>query len=499
MPKFQPSAPKRTKAKHRPAIGRVVIEVLTNTRCRVRGLDTKTTNLIDDALAMEIPGSHFVEGVQHGAWDGRRHLFYVPTCTFPKGLKKRVKDLLTEAGVPFKMRDLREKVLPPAKLDRLKPGMLKGVSFDKNNPDGIDYSYQLRAVRKALKRGHGILWLATNAGKTECAAAIIKTLSEHRCLFLVHKKALLAQTRKRLAARFGTVEQNIGIIGEGRFEPKHITVATIQTLTRKTTKQKKAIIAKYLKSIELLLVDEGHHTKATTWYRLINRIQAQYRYILSGTPFGSGNGLMVEAAVGPVVAKISNNKLIKLGVSARPVITMHSVDEPQVESGSWDEVYKNGIVLNVKRNEMVVSSAVDYVKRGLPTLILVKEIWHGELISEMLRALKQKHAFVHGSMSMDAIETQKQRFESGKNDILVASPIFDEGVDVPAIRGLIIADGGKSVRSALQKIGRGLRKKKGSNALEVTDFADCTHKWLAKHSMERLSIYEAEGFEVRGV
>ena len=36
----------------------------------------------------------------------------------------------------------------------------------------------------------------------------------------------------------------------------------------------------------------------------------------------------------------------------------------------------------------------------------------------------------------------------------------------------------------------------GDNKLDVIDFADTTHKWLARHSQERLALYESEGKSV---
>jgi hypothetical protein len=114
------------------------------------------TRLIDDALAVDIPGSHFIAGVRSGMWDGRRHLFYTGSNTFPTGLKPRVKRLLKEAGYRVVTKSLCGK-RPPVDLSVLKPTMLKGITLR---------DYQLKSARRALERGHGILWLTTNAGTT---------------------------------------------------------------------------------------------------------------------------------------------------------------------------------------------------------------------------------------------------------------------------------------------------------------------------------------------
>ncbi len=350
--------------------------------------------------------------------------------------------------------------------------------------------------------GRFLLGDFTVTHNTELAVAIIKALNgpmPRRCLFLVHTKQLLKQARERIALRLGTIEEHIGVIGDGRFDPKHITVATVQSLTRARGDAQKRVIAKYIKSIDLLILDETHHASAKTFYRFVQRVDAPWRFGMSGTPFGlaDGKGLLVEAAFGPVVARVTNEELIGLGVNARPTIRMIEITEPKLDAGlDWQSVYKEGIVLNKTRNVVIAREAGVFARKEWPTLVLVRELWHGDEISGLLKEARVPHAFVHGQMPTDEVERQKDRLTEGKIYVLIASPIFGEGVDIPSVRALVIADGGQSVANVLQKIGRGLRRKQGDNRLDVVDFADTTHRWLARHSQERVSLYESEGFEV---
>lgn len=483
---------------------------LSNTRCSVSfsypgtgKVDAgkarkRILNLLDDALAIEQKGSHFNPTVQEGLWDGRRHVFHKneEDGTFPAGITKRVKALLREAGYKvMRTRDERAKTHGPTP-EEISDDMLAGVTLRDD---------QLRVIAAALEAGCGLLHVATGGGKTEIAAAIMKALIDRRCLFIVHTKQLLKQARERIALRLGTIEEHIGVIGDGRFDPKHITVATMQSLTRVRGDVQKRVIAKYLKTIELLFLDETHHASAKTFYRFVQRVDAPWRYGLSGTPFGlaDGKGLLVEAAFGPVVERVTNEELIELGVNARPTIHMLEVNEPKLDADlDWQTVYKEGIVLNQARNELIAGEVAKFARKKWPTLVLVRELWHGDKIADLLDQAGVPHAFVHGQMPTDEVERRKHAFVESKVMALIASPIFGEGVDLPAgesfpgVRALVIADGGQSVANVLQKLGRGLRKKKGENKLNAVDFADTTHKWLARHSQERLALYESEGFEV---
>jgi len=482
---------------------RATVTIISNTRCSVafrypalegKAADkerTRIVNLLDDALAIDQKGAHFNPAVQQGLWDGRRHIFYKDGCTFPKGIMPRLKKLLREAGYKvMKTKDERTVVHGDFDRARVQSGMLSGIEL---RPD------QIRVINAALEYGCGLMHCATGAGKTEIGSAIIKVLTEKRCLFLVHTKQLLKQARERIAMRLGTIEEHIGVIGDGRFEPKHITIATVQSLGRARGDAQKKIIAKYLKTIGLLILDETHHASAKTFYKLVQRIDAPWRYGMSGTPFGlaDGKGLMVEAAFGPVVERVTNEELIALGVNAKPTIRMIEVNEPEIDSGlDWQSVYKEGIVLNPHRNMLVADWAATFAGKKWPTLVLVRELWHGDNLCTLLRDKKVPHAFVHGQMPTEEVERQKVRLTEGKICVLIASPIFGEGVDIPSVRALIVADGGQSAANVLQKIGRGLRRKALDNRLDVIDFADATHKWLARHSQERMALYLNEGFEV---
>jgi len=502
------------------AVSKVLIEILSNVRCRVSDVPKIVLRQIDDALAMPVEGAFHTGATtaSGGAWDGKRHFFDPEAGTFPRGLLAKVKELLFQAGLEHEIRDLREGVLPPPKVSRLKVDMLEGVRFEN------EYAYQLDVARAALEQECGILWLATNGGKTEVACAIMKVLRECVTLFMVGKKGLLHDARKRIAERLGIAIQDIGIIGDGRFSPQHITVATVQSLAKvlprkagtghkplpRAKQERIHKIKQYLRSVQLRFFDECHHTKSRSWYKVGQLCPAQFQYNLSGTPFGSGNGLMVEASSGPVIARVSNAELIERGVSARPVIVMTECAEPYIEHQTgmiYEDVYKEGIVTNTFRNNLIVEDILYLLRRGLPSLTLVRELWQGDLVSQMLRSHGVTHRFLHGQSHPSDIVESLSAYAEGRLKVLIGSSIFDEGETsasglegvswMPKIRGLVVADAGKSPRATLQKVGRLLRRKRdGSNTAELYDYADCTHKWLARHALERLKIYEEEGFQV---
>ena len=92
----------------------------------------------------------------------------------------------------------------------------------------------------------------------------------------------------------------------------------------------------------------------------------------------------------------------------------------------------------------------------------------------------------------------KSKLEAKEINCIVASTIFDIGVDLPSLSGLIIAGGGKSSVRALQRIGRVIRKFPGKNQAAVIDFRDQA-KFLKNHSEIRHNVYASErGYDVYG-
>jgi superfamily II DNA or RNA helicase len=490
---------------------RVTIEVLSNVRCRMTGAPRALLVFLDKNLAEIQKGSEWSPTHRRfgGRWDGKKHhLLRSPSRpgvgTFAKGLLRRVLTLCAKKNVRAKIIDLRTSVFPPIDTKKLKSTLLKGVTM------AGEYSYQLDAVKAALEGEAGVLYMATNAGKTEIASAITKVLSDRTVLFVVPKAILLKQTRERLALRLGTIPEAIGVIGGGKFDPKEVTVAIINSVTpakrarSARAKKRSAMLREYLKTVECVFLDEGHHAKANTWFRLMTAcVNAQYRYLMSGTPFTGDNDLMIEAAAGPVLYEIRNDDLIKLGVSAKPSVRLISIDKPDLErkdaldDESYHSVYTAGIVENDYRNRIIAREAVEAARAGKTVLVLLTRLAQGENITDLIKSQGRPVRFAHGKMSQTARDEAMAWFVEKPGRILVGSNIFDEGVDVPSINVLIVADGGKSLRATLQKIGRSIRRKKtGENVVEVLDFADCTHHWLAKHALDRFDIYTGEGFDV---
>jgi superfamily II DNA or RNA helicase len=160
---------------------------------------------------------------------------------------------------------------------------------------------------------------------------------------------------------------------------------------------------------------------------------------------------------------------------------------------SYPNVYQEGIVENQERNLMVANIAKKMVESGRQVLVLVKMIEHGNILERMISG----SFFINGSHSGKKREEHLNLMRERKSLITISTSIFDEGVDVRPLDGLIMAGGGKSQTRALQRIGRAIRpyEDKQSGYVKkdafVVDFND-NMKFMKSHSLKRRRIYEIE-------
>jgi len=262
-----------------------------------------------------------------------------------------------------------------------------------------------------------------------------------------------------------------------------------QTLSKKSHKG-------FLQTVELIIVDECHHMKAKTWLDVLKSCKnAVMRIGLSGTPHASEIAeRKLTGATGPIISTITNEYLIKKGYSAKPYFLFLRVVQPEIEYLSYEEAYKLGIVRSQVRNQKIVEACVTLPKKQ--KLILIWEMEHGKRLLKLFQNQGVEVEFLHGGESSETRNRVKEAFKAGKLKTLIASTIFDEGVDIPNIEVLVLAAGWKTSLRFLQRVGRAMRRKKGRNVVIVIDFLDMSNYYLLDHSFNRYNTAKEQGFQI---
>ena len=203
-----------------------------------------------------------------------------------------------------------------------------------------------------------------------------------------------------------------------------------------------------------------------------------------------GEDMKMFAALGEVVYKISRTELIKKGWLANAeVIYLKPKFKTDGKYKDYQTVYKTEIVENGDRNERIIETALKEWQRGRKILILVSHIDHGQKLFDDIQLLNlynpsPKLIFMHG-LSKDRDQ------DMGVYDIIIATSIYDEGMDLPALDVLILGSAGSSLIKLTQRIGRVLRLKPDGRSARIYDFID-TPKYIRRHYLVRRNILEKE-------
>jgi superfamily II DNA or RNA helicase len=216
---------------------------------------------------------------------------------------------------------------------------------------------------------------------------------------------------------------------------------------------------------------------------------------------------LLKGVTGEVIFKITTQELIKLGYLTPPKIiftkvrTKGSYEDPITQQEmkrpsamKWADLYDYAIVKNPRRNKAIAEIITNI---HTPAIVLVKRLDHIRYINHYLT---NPIPFIKGTSTTGEREDAKKKLVSGEYKILCATTIFDEGVDIPEIRAIIMAGGGKSDIKTMQRLGRGLRISQNKYEVMIYDFIDQSEDapgWVpAKHSRDRMLLFKKEGFDI---
>lgn len=481
----------------------------------------------------------YKRGRQRGG-DGRVKLVKHSKC--PAGLVPRVTNIIKDFGADVRL---------------VQADSLSGKAADIETwLDGIESRfYQDDVVAIASLFDRGVVRVPTGGGKSAIAARIIHTRKK-AALVIVPTVDLLHQTRNFLnehlrvldgtrteyvvpgdkkSGVLGPVQQfeDIGQLGDKVMDPRRVTVATIRTIAKilnvayesyeyaefddkeEDIEFNSRELREWVESLGVVVVDEAHLLGAKTLFEVTNAIPAKCKIGMSASPWrDDGADLMIEAATGPVLFRISPSILVEHGYLVPPIIRVVSTAKwwtpaawgrvckrcsrqvlgykPTCVCGCKDfksqfqECYKKEIVENEIRNARI---AEQVIALDCPTLVLVKQIKHGQILQQLIPG----SVFLSGKEKGKDREQVFDQMRNGELRVIVATTIADMGMDLPILGALVLAGGGKSSTRHLQRLGRVVRCYPGKDCGLVIDFDDGhIHSWFRKHEEARRAIEKAE-------
>lgn len=445
---------------------------------------------LKDVLSYFSPGARYTFSYQQYlrtknteepiGWNGK--LSMLKRGVLSVGLLIEMQKEIKEAGFRIKIKGWKHR--PSVKK---KPGFRE---LDKK------YDFQNKAVDKmlgCLRKGGGTVLAATGSGKTKTTAQFFSCIAGE-CLFVVDQIHLLYQAQEELAK---WLKENVGIVGNSKFKPKRITVATIQTLW---LHRKKPHFKKWIRGIEVVIIDELHKQMSRRNFRVVDIIKPAAVIGLTATLQMKRKEVRMKVAsvAGPIIFEFPVEKGIKSGVLSKgAVVQVQIPNAPYSLAEDFDEAPDLPYQLNVIHNPAVIKCVQALVKEGvrkkLAVVILCDRIAHLKLIQKKL--YDYDPAVVWGSVNQEKRERIIEKFENGKIDVIIASSVFTKGVNIKRISLIIDIAQRKNKNDALQKLGRGLRKHGSKSMLRYIDLS--TEPAMKKEGSSRRNTFKKAGIPVK--
>jgi len=347
--------------------------------------------------------------------------------------------------------------------------------------------YQDLALNNLLMRHRGILVAPCGAGKTVMSLELIKRRNR-RALVLVHTLDLLEQWVLSAKTFLGVEAATIG--GGKKNTDSSLIVGTVQSLVRD-----RILLSRLSETCGIVVVDECHHTPASTFTKVVGLLKPEYLYGVSATPTREdGLSSIMHFFLGPILHQIKTESLQKtrqlLRPGFKPIETSFFFAYDKEDNESWHQMME-ALIRDPIRNELIVRHLLLGI--GKKNLILSSRIEHLNLLVELLKnnAPKTRIALVTGQTAKKERLDLLNQTRDGQIDFLFSTQLADEGLDIRCLENLFLVTPTRNSSRIQQRVGRIMRLFEGKNPPVVYDFVDTRTKVLLSQYRSRFhSVYQ---------
>lgn len=316
----------------------------------------------------------------------------------------------------------------------------------------------------------GLIQAATGIGKTYLAAFDSKPYE--KVLFVAHREKIL----KQAADSFRNVRnsEDYGFFtGDEKCTDKSVIFASVATLGKSEYLNEKYFVPDYF---DYVVIDEFHHAVNDQYRKIVEYFKPQFLLGLTATPERMDGKNIYEICNYNVPYEIS----LKDGISKGMLVPFHYYgiyDETDytklhIVRGKYAEEELNKTYIgNAYRHDLIYKYYCKYGSKQALGFCCSRK--HAE---EMAKEFSRRgipsaavYSNANGEFSMDRTEAI-EKLESGKIKVVFSVDMFNEGVDIPSVDMVMFLRPTESPIVFLQQLGRGLRRSKGKEYLNVLDF-----------------------------
>lgn len=382
---------------------------------------------------------------------------------------------------------------------------------------GKDRVYDVTIIGAHSYIGNGMINHNTVVG---CAA--IKETGR-KALILVHTSDLLINVwNDSLVKCFGSgIMSQVGIVGGGLSDAdrmamkvgartndfdenmrKDIVIATFQTLNNKLDE-----LSRY--KFGLMIVDETHHVPSQMFRKVNAMVRAPYKMGLSAT-IRRLDGLErdIFGQLGDIQSSVSIRELINKGILAEPrfqspiIVDKDIID--QIDNCGFgglnlSRFVKKKSASSEKKKNYIVNICKNVAARGRKFLLFTdyvnaEDVYVRDMYAEALLAEGIRTSIIDQGMSAEERGIVFNFLEKGDISGIVFGKLGAEGINIPSVDVVIMANGIKSPITYCQRVGRAMRRIPGKDWCDVFEILIDT-KMELKWSDYNFAEYREEGFQ----
>ena len=339
---------------------------------------------------------------------------------------------------------------------------------------------QLRLLREKGKQ-RGLIISATGTGKTYLGAFDVKSTDPKKMLFLAHREQILEKSKESFSRIIGGKKTDYGLYtGNSRNKNAKYVFATVQTLSKSNH-----LSLFDRDEFDYILVDEVHHAGAETYQKIMNYFQPKFYLGMTATPDRNDDFNVFKLFNYNIAYEIRLPQALEedmlcpfhyVGISDytfKDNRVNEAIDSYNNEKGNHKNEQK--IVEQLSSQERV-----KYILDQTRYYGYSGDVLHGLIfcsgVAESVSLAKELTRQGYPSKALSGNDSEVKRrsvvknLEKGIIKYIVTVDIFNEGIDIPCINQVVFLRNTNSNIVYIQQLGRGLRKSKGKEYVEILDF-----------------------------
>jgi len=345
------------------------------------------------------------------------------------------------------------------------------------------YPYQaemleaLEVERTVHDRHRNLVVAATGTGKTVVAALDYQRLAEGASperpslLFVAHRKEILEQSVRTYREVLGDPGFGELYVGGARPERWSHVFASVQSL------HSYGVANIPRDAFEIVVIDEFHHAEASTYRRILQRLEPAELLGLTATP-ERADGVDVRSFFG---GRTAAELRLWDALNTDLLCPFHyfgvadGVDLSHLDwrRGAYDVQGLSRLYTgNDSRARVVLTQLRDKVAdlSSMKALGFCVSIDHAQYMARVFRDAGIPAVAVTSDPHSEDRDRALVGLKEGPIKVIFTVDMFNEGVDVPAVDTVLFLRPTESATVFLQQLGRGLRRERGKAVCTVLDF-----------------------------